>query len=52
MDPNIEVQREMAALLEETRFPHEFVVTPDVGHWIPDNLGELVDRAIEHIRGQ
>ncbi len=42
----------MAALLEETRFPHEFVVTPDVGHWIPDNLGELVDRAIEHIRGQ
>jgi hypothetical protein len=51
MDPNVEVQREMAALMEETGLPHEFVVTPDVGHWIPDNLGELVDRAIEHIRG-
>ena len=51
MDPNVEVQREMAALMEEARFPHEFVVTPNVGHWIPDNLGELVDRAIEHIRG-
>jgi predicted esterase len=51
MDPNVDVQRQMAELLEEVRLPHEFVVTPDVGHWIPNNLGELVDRAIEHIRG-
>jgi predicted esterase len=52
MDPNVGVQREMAQLLEEVGFPHQFVVTPDVGHWIPDNLGELVDSAIDHIRGR
>ncbi len=51
MDPNVDVQRQMVELLEEAGLPHEFVVTPDVGHWIPDNLGELVDRAIEHVRG-
>jgi len=50
MDPNVESQREMVELLKETQFPHEFVVTPNVGHWIPDNLGELIDRAIMHIR--
>jgi predicted esterase len=51
MDPNVGAQREMAQLLKEIDFPHQFVVTPDVGHWIPDNLGELVDSAIEHIVG-
>jgi len=51
MDPNVEVQREMAAILESTRLPHEFVVTLDIGHWIPDNLPEMIDRAIVHIRG-
>ncbi len=51
MDPNVEVQREMAGILESTRFPHEFIVTPDVGHWIPDNLGEMIDGAIVLIRG-
>lgn len=51
MDPNVDVQREMASLLENARFPHEFVVTPNVGHWIPDNLNEMIDRAVEHIRG-
>lgn len=51
MDPNIGSQREMVQLLDEIRLPHEFVVTPNVGHWIPDNLGELIDRAIAHIRG-
>ena len=51
MDPNVEVQREMVRILEATRFPHEFVVTPDVGYWIPDNLGEMIDQAVVHIRG-
>lgn len=51
MDPNVDAQREMAALLEDARFPHEFVVTPNVGHWIPDDLNEMIDRAVEHIRG-
>jgi phospholipase/carboxylesterase len=50
MDPNIESQREMARLLEAIGFPHQFVVTPDIGHWFPDNLGELIDTAILHIR--
>lgn len=50
MDPNIDIQREMARLLEEVRFPYEFHVTPDIGHWFPDNLPELIDSALKHIR--
>ena len=50
MDPNVEAQREMAELLGSSQFPHEFVVTPNVGHWIPDNLAEMLDRAIVHAR--
>ena len=26
------------------------VITPNIGHWYPQNLGELIDAAIEHIR--
>jgi predicted esterase len=50
MDPNVEAQRDMAALLESVDFPHQFVVTPDVGHWIPDDLPKMLDAAIHHIR--
>lgn len=52
MDPNIDAQQDMAAMLKSAALPHQFIVTPDVGHWIPDNLGEMVDSAIVHIRGR
>ena len=52
MDPNLQVQNEMVELLEETGFPHRYVVTPDVGHWIPDDLDTMLDQAISHIRNR
>ena len=52
MDPALEAQRGMADVLEGAGIPHRFVVTPDVGHWIPDDLGEQIDSSIDHIRGE
>ncbi|MBD3236492.1 MAG: hypothetical protein GF330_07300 [Candidatus Eisenbacteria bacterium] len=49
MDPRLPDQREIAALFEQVGLPHEFIVTPDIGHWIPADLGAQIDRAIAHI---
>ncbi len=42
--------REIRQAYEEMGRPHEFYITPDVGHWYPDDLGERIDRAVAHIR--
>jgi predicted esterase len=49
MDPRLPEQKEMAAILEKAGLPHQFVVTPNVGHWIPEDLGAQIDSAIGHI---
>jgi predicted esterase len=52
MDPNLSVQREMVELLEHAGVQHQFVVTPDVGHWIPEHLDAMIDQAIVHLRSR
>ena len=51
MDGRVAQQRRMADIMEEVGFAYEFHVTPDVGHWYPDDLAERIDLAIAHIRG-
>lgn len=50
MDPRLPDQKEMAAMMEAVGLAHEFIVTPNIGHWYPENLAELIDNAIAHIR--
>ena len=37
--------------MAEEGLPYEFSVTPNIGHWYPDDFAERLDRAIAHIRG-
>jgi predicted esterase len=52
MDGRVDQQRRMADIMEEGGLAHEFHITPDVGHWYPDDLGEKIDRALTHILGE
>jgi predicted esterase len=49
MDPRLPDQREMNEILETENFPSEFIVTPDIGHWFPDDLDKKIDTAIAFI---
>jgi predicted esterase len=51
MDGRLEQQTRMAGIMEEVGLVHEFHITPDIGHWYPEDLAERIDRAIAHIRG-
>ena len=50
MDPRLQDQKAMAVIMKAQGLPHEFIVTPNIGHWYPENLAELIDTAIAHIR--
>jgi predicted esterase len=52
MDPNLPAQEEMVEMLKTAGLQYQFVVTPDVGHWIPDDLPTMLDQAIQHIRSR
>lgn len=49
MDPRLPDQKDMAAIMKAEGFDLEFIVTPNIGHWYPENLAELIDTAISHI---
>ncbi|MBN1271210.1 MAG: hypothetical protein JXB26_02975 [Candidatus Aminicenantes bacterium] len=49
MDGRLNDQKEMAAVLKETGFDHRFIVTPNIGHWFPEDMNVKIDEAIEHI---
>lgn len=49
MDPRVSQQKEMVEMLKKEKLQHEFVITPNVGHWIPDDLSEKIDSSIEFI---
>jgi len=51
MDGRVDQQRRMADIMEEGGLPHEFQITPNIGHWYPDDLGERIDRALVDILG-
>ena len=50
MDGRVDQQRRMAEIMLEVGLSHEFYITPNVGHWYPDDLGERIDHAVAHIR--
>ena len=37
-------------VFKSEEFPLQFVVTPDIGHWIPEDIEVKIDQAIYHIR--
>lgn len=49
MDGRLDQQRRMDAILTQEGLPHEFSVTPNIGHWYPKDLSERIDRAINQI---
>lgn len=49
MDNRLGVQKEMANILKDIDFPHQFVVTPNIGHWFPEDMDKKIDEAIEFI---
>jgi len=50
LDHRVSDQRKMADLFRDTGLQYQFIITPDIGHWYPENLPEMIDRAIAHIR--
>ena len=50
MDPRLSVQKEMVEVLTTEGFQYQFVVTPNIGHWFPEDLDVKIDDAIDHIR--
>lgn len=49
MDPRLPDQKTMNEILEAEGFPCEFIVTPDIGHWFPEDLDKKIDSAIGFI---
>jgi predicted esterase len=50
MDPRLTDQKEMARIFETEGFPLEFIVTPNIGHWYPEDMEAKIDQAIDFIR--
>jgi predicted esterase len=50
MDGRVDQQTRMADIMKDVGMAHEFHITPDIGHWYPDDLADRIDRAISHIR--
>ncbi len=50
MDPRLPDQREMVEVLKTEGLQYQFVVTPNIGHWFPEDLDTKIDDAITHIR--
>jgi hypothetical protein len=53
MDPRLSDQKKMNEILKTVNFPCEFIITPDIGHWFPEDLDNKIDNAIDFIlKGQ
>jgi acetyl esterase/lipase len=51
-DGRLDRQRQYAEQLTENGLAVRFVVTPNIGHWYPDDLSRLIDEALAHIDAQ
>ena len=51
-DARVDEQKEMAVIMNKEGLPVEVVVTPDVGHWFPEDLDKQIERALSFIRGK
>jgi predicted esterase len=49
MDPRLPDQKLMSEILKKEKFPCEFIITPDIGHWFPEDLDVKIDNAIRFI---
>jgi len=52
MDRRLEFQKEMVELLKSTGFEYQFIVTPNIGHWFPEDIDVKIDEAIKHIQNE
>ena len=52
LDRRVPEQRKMADLFRDTGLQYQFIITPNIGHWYPENLPEMIDQAIVHIRNR
>jgi len=52
MDGRLLDQKEMVEMFKAAGLQYQFVVTPDVGHWIPDDIGIRIDQGVAHIRSR
>ena len=52
LDRRVPAQRQMADLFRDTGLQYQFILTPNIGHWYPDDLPERIDQAIAHIRNR
>ncbi len=52
LDRRVPDQRKMADLFRDTGLQYQFIITPNIGHWYPENLPEMIDQAIAHIRNR
>jgi len=50
MDPRLQDQKAMASIMKAQGFSLRFIISPDIGHWYPENFGRMIDAAIDHIR--
>ena len=51
MDNRLPDQKAMAEIMKAQGLEHKFIVTPNIGHWYPENLAGMIDAAIAHIMG-
>lgn len=51
-DPRYADQRLMSGLFKENGVQYQFIETPAIGHWFPENLYELIDQSILFIRNK
>jgi len=49
MDQRLPGQRKLADDFSRLGLQYQFVLTPNVGHWYPDDLDRQIDQAIAHI---
>ncbi|MCJ7581172.1 MAG: hypothetical protein MUP98_11645 [Candidatus Aminicenantes bacterium] len=50
MDPRLPDQKEMAGVFKTEEFPLQFIVTPNIGHWFPEDMDKKIDLAIDFIQ--
>ena len=52
LDRRIKDQRVMADRFKKAGLQYQFIVTPNIGHWFPEDMGAKIDDAIAHIRNR
>lgn len=49
-DQRLDLQKEMAETFESVGLAHQFIISPDTGHWFPENFDQMLDDAIDFAR--